>query len=230
MDWATLIASALGGLIGSSFGAYYRAYWIKRGETFATYKDIQTLLAAERVKAYEQEKGKQLATNEDIDKILAQVSIITQETETIKAQIGQDLWTRQAAWQQKRECYFNLLNKSHELISVFTEVISAIYAVEQIKVAEAMDAAERRLKMLETHNKQYDVLSRLAQSMNHAEIFLDQTGLDVISHFRKNYPMTDPVHGTDDCTKKVAFLIDLNKKLIAAARQDLKENRAPASK
>lgn len=115
-DWIReLFIGVIGGLIGATLGAFLRAYWAKKGEHIASYEDIQFLLAKERGQAYEQEMGKRLATHEDVDNVRSDLRTLTLETETIKAQIGSDLWLRQTVWNHKRETYANVLKCSHAL-------------------------------------------------------------------------------------------------------------------
>jgi len=136
MDWtkwiADLIAAGMCGLIGGTLGSYFKSYWTEKGKNLATYEDIQTLLADERGKAYEQEKGKRLATHEDIQNVLAEVRSVTRETESIKAQIGNDLWTRQRVWEQKREIYSNLLKNSNLGMNFILEFMKQSTLVEAL--------------------------------------------------------------------------------------------------
>jgi hypothetical protein len=60
------------------------------------------------LKSYMTEKGKRLATREDIENVLSEVRAVTKETETIKAQIGSDLWLRQTIWNHNRDAYTNI--------------------------------------------------------------------------------------------------------------------------
>src|SRR3954468_6270999 len=96
--WTTdLLAAGIGGLAGGTMGSYFKGYSTRKGENRANYEDLPSLLKQEFAKAFEQETGKRLATHQDIENVLYEVHAVTKETETIKAQIGADLWVRQVA-------------------------------------------------------------------------------------------------------------------------------------
>lgn len=61
--------------------------------------------------AYASKKGENLATHEDIQKLVDQVKAVTKTQEEIKAQISDDLWTRQRRWELKKEVAFELLKE-----------------------------------------------------------------------------------------------------------------------
>jgi hypothetical protein len=63
------------------------------------------------------EKGKTLARREDIEELKKEVQILTKETETIKAQIADQVWDRQMRWQQKRDMYHRLLESIGQLMN-----------------------------------------------------------------------------------------------------------------
>lgn len=46
---------------------------------------------------------------------MKEIRLVTKETETIKAQIDSDLWTRQRRWEQKKESYAGLLKSAAEI-------------------------------------------------------------------------------------------------------------------
>ncbi len=115
-----LLSGFVGGLAGATAGAYLKAYSAEKGKHFATYEDLEFLLAQERIKSYEQEKGKQLATHEDIEHVRSDVQAITRDTEAIKAQISSEVWNRQTLWSQRKEVYANLLEITTKMLEVYT--------------------------------------------------------------------------------------------------------------
>lgn len=56
--------------------------------------------------AYFKKKGENFATHEDIEKLLDQVRAVTQTTKEIEAKISSDLWDKQKQWELKREILF----------------------------------------------------------------------------------------------------------------------------
>jgi hypothetical protein len=64
-------------------GAYFSAYWKKKGE--------------------------QAATHDDLENVLKEVRAVTKTTEEIKADISAGLWDRQKRWEIKREVLFEVV-------------------------------------------------------------------------------------------------------------------------
>jgi len=130
MDIATailgLITGGIGGLAGATIGAYYGGYNKKKGENFADAEDFTTIIAQEARKAYEQEWAKRLATHKDIENVLVELRKVTTEAESIKAQIGGDVWLRQTVWVQKRNAYGEILKGIGAFQLMMFDVLSAI--------------------------------------------------------------------------------------------------------
>lgn len=99
-----LLVAGICGLIGGTIGSYFKGYSSRKGENRANYEDLPSLLKQEFARAFEQEAGKRLATHQDIENVIREVRTVTKETETIKAQIGVDLWTRQMAGNRSERC------------------------------------------------------------------------------------------------------------------------------
>lgn len=109
-----LLIGAMGAFLGGTCGAFLKSYSELKGQHLATFENIGSLLAQERGRAYEGERGKQLATHEDIENVRKDIRVITKETETIKAQIGTDAWTRQMVWNQKRDSYREVMKCTND--------------------------------------------------------------------------------------------------------------------
>jgi len=88
------VVAGLGGWVG----AYYGAYWKKKGE--------------------------QAATHEDLENVTKEVRAITKTTEQIKAEISAGLWDRQKRWELKRDVLLELTKKSGDLRDIFTKFYS----------------------------------------------------------------------------------------------------------
>lgn len=212
MDWqkwiADLLAAALCGLIGGTVGVFFRGYFTKKGEHLATYRDIAFLLAQERGKSYEQEKGKRLATHEDIENVLKEVQAVTRETETIKAQIGSDLWTRQKVWEQKREAYAKVLAISHDLRECLIDISKDIDTPRE-KTPEFTVLWRRYF---------YELGPSLQREIDVAEIFSGPEGGKVLQELRHWRNSTES--GTA-FQARVDFVAAWRTRLIEAARKDL---------
>jgi hypothetical protein len=240
MDWtqwiADLLAAGIGGLIGGTLGAYFKSYWTEKGKNLATYEDIKTLLAEERGKAYEQEKGKRLATHEDIQNVLAEVRSVTRETESIKAQIGSDLWTRQRVWEQKREIYSNLLKSSDLVLNSILEFIKQITlkealagGVKNVTGYEAKDLAARGFGFSINSGllgeKRTDVSNAMRHFMglfNEAYIFINPKACECLYQFVTIYSAhVQNLNDGNDCGKALVILGKTITTLTEAAKEDL---------
>jgi hypothetical protein len=112
--------------------------------------------------SYLRKKGENLATHEDIDKLIDQVAAVTDATETIKAQIGSDLWTRQSVWQQKRDAYAKILNVSHSLRESLIDLTQAYRASERSGTEEQRKLTDKNFG--EAQNRYY---LELAPALSH---------------------------------------------------------------
>ena len=196
MDWTQwtgeLLVAGVGGLLGGTFGAYFKGYSEEKGRHLATYEDIQSLLAQERGRAYEQEKGKRLATQEDIEKVLQEVQAVTEKTETIKAQITGDLWTRQIVWQQKRDACFNVLRRSHDLQGSINSLrATQIVLGDQEREGLAIEQLLPLKGQLVARSSEYaEALRHFFNSLVEAEVFLSSGATPLLNECRLNERLT----------------------------------------
>lgn len=77
-------------LVGSFGGAWFGAYFKKKGENFATH--------------------------EDIDKLVDQVKAVTTATKQIEAKISDEVWDRQKRWEVKRDALIDGVKKLSALV------------------------------------------------------------------------------------------------------------------
>jgi hypothetical protein len=219
MDWPKFInetfAAGVGGLIGGTLGAYYKSYWTEKGKNLATYEDIRTLLAEERGKAYEQEAGKRAATHDDIENVLRERGAVKRETETIKAQIGSDLWTQQKVWEQKREAYTKVLGIQHDLqeslIDLYNSAPSLDYGDVDPKFGRARFAKEFDRCF-------FEIPSALTKEMDIAEIFSGTEGAKKIMQEFTPWWHSGPRTNYEE---RIDFLESWRSRLLEAARIDL---------
>ena len=228
MDWiGLLLTPGIGGLIGATIGAYLKAYSAKKGERLATYEDIEFLLAQERGKAYEQEKGKRLATHEDIQNVLNEVRVITKETETIKAQIGGDLWLRQTVWNHKREAYASVVRCSHALQYSLQDVRAI-----NMRLIQAQKDGRPELDMVEIYTEKTNATTEYVKSvfgffnaLTEAELFVVPAAGKVFNECRSTeFLADDGATGDFDPDKSsdgIYFLCRWTDRLISVAKQDL---------
>jgi len=226
MDWtkwiADLGAAGVGGLIGGTLGAYYKSYWTEKGKNLATYQDIKTLLAEEHGKAYEQEKGKRLATHEDIQNVLAEVRSVTRETESIKAQIGSDLWTRQRVWEQKREIYSNLLKNSNLVLNSILEFIKQSTLVEALTLGGKPVTSDDTKSLVEKRTDLSNALRHFMGLFNEAYIFINPKACACLHQFVAVYSThVQNVNDGNDCGKALVILGKTVTTLTEAAKEDL---------
>jgi hypothetical protein len=93
-SWLFYPGVALASLIGAYFGAYFKR------------------------------KGENLATHEDLDKLIEQMSAVTETTENIKAAISDDVWDRQKQWEMRRDVVFEAVRALGELQKAASELRS----------------------------------------------------------------------------------------------------------
>jgi hypothetical protein len=199
----------------------------KKGEHSAIFEDIKFLLAHEFQQAYQQEMGKRLATHDDIENVRTDVRMVTQETETIKAQIGNDLWLRQTVWNHKREAYLNTIRFSRALGNALIAWRSMRMVLDQAR-QENQPAASLAKADNETTAKvtaYFESYTRLADVLIEAEMFLDGAAVQLFSEYRA-YDLTrdilvsntEPVEKSKQLSQ---FLSHWTDRLIDVAKQDL---------
>lgn len=163
--------------------------------------------------SYLRKKGENTALHEDIDKLVDQVSAITAATETIKAQIGSGLWTRQMVWQQKRDAYAKVLTISHAVRESLIDLSQAF------RVPESNATEEQRQNFGKAQNRYFlELAPALSREIDIAEIFLGHAAVKVLeefSHWRQSAE-----NGTD-FQDRVSFVGAWRARLIDAARKDL---------
>lgn len=127
------------------------------------------------LKSYMSEKGKRLATYEDIENVLKEVRAVTRETETIKAQIGSDLWLRQTVWGYKREAYANLLKSAHRLQDRLIHLRSTrmVLREQEQKAAPEQHLLNLRSSIAERMTEYAEAHRQFLDALVETEIFLD---------------------------------------------------------
>jgi hypothetical protein len=85
--------------IGGWVGAYYGAYWKKKGE--------------------------QAATHEDLENLVKEVQAVTKTTEEIKSEISGGLWDRQKQWELKRDVMF----EAAKTVSAAKDRLTGMHAI-----------------------------------------------------------------------------------------------------
>jgi hypothetical protein len=227
VDWtkwlADLAVAGICGFFGASLGSYLKGYWTKKGENLATYEDIKSLLAQERGKAYEQEKGKRLATHEDIENVLKQVQAVTRETETIKAQIGSDLWLRQTIWNQKREAYANILKCSYSAQDALNLWRSTLQVLRDCRQQNVPEQEILRLEaLLGTRLQEYVVVhGKFLNALSEAQMFVDAASIRLLNEYRSG--ITNVVSEANDpkIEQVMILMMKWTERLVAAGKQDL---------
>jgi hypothetical protein len=121
MDSATLTGILLTGLVsGTGAGlitllvAYPKAKSELQAQFQAKFENMAFLMREEFEKARQQEAGKRAAIHADIENVLNEVRLVTKETELIRTEIGTNAWTRERVWEQKRDAYFKVLNRTNQ--------------------------------------------------------------------------------------------------------------------
>ncbi len=161
-------------------------------------------------------KGENLATHEDIDKLIDQVAAVTDTTETIKAQIGSDLWTRQSVWQQKRDAYAKILNVSHSLRESLIDLTQAYRASERSGTEEQRKLTDKNFG--EAQNRYYlELAPALSHEIDIGEIFLGYPAVKVLNEFRH---WRQSAESGTEFQKRVDFVAAWRTRLIEAARKD----------
>jgi hypothetical protein len=76
--------------------------------------------------AYFKKKGENLATHEDLDKLIVELRATTEATKSIEARISQDLWVSQKGWELKRDILMQWFRSVHEANEMARETFNWI--------------------------------------------------------------------------------------------------------
>jgi hypothetical protein len=233
--WTTdLLAAGICGLIGGTIGSYFKGYSSRKGENRANYEDLPSLLKQEFARAFEQEAGKRLATHQDVENVIHEIRTVTKETETIKAQIGADLWTRQMAWQQKREIYLNILKFSHAFQDAIGTMHSALTVYQQ-HVYSATGSLENQniaWSQVKSSLTEYNRTQRqFLEVLIEAQIFVSPVVTDHLRKAQGNRHFlgvfeglaqpAEPGAGQKSLEQATQFLVPWTAHMVTLARRDL---------
>jgi hypothetical protein len=186
--WIQLFGTLIGALLGCSLFARFGGYYT--------------------------EKGKQLATHEDVANVLEQVRAVTRETETIKAQIGTELWSQQTIWNAKRDLYANVV-ESIEAAKTKLLSIGFRWTKETVSVTQAQFRSEL-----------YPAFEKFSHYWALSEIFLNPQANDAFEAFRTSLETFEVTAGEQFVPDPfidqfINALNALRRNLIVAARKDL---------
>jgi hypothetical protein len=167
--------------------------------------------------SYLRKKGENTALHEDINKLVDQVSAVTAATETIRAQIGSDLWTRQIVWQQKREAYAKVLTVSHAVRESLIDLSQSFRASGRSATEEQREATDQIVGKAQDHYF-LELAPALGREIDIAEIFLGHPAVKVLEEFRHWRHSAESGTGFPE---RVDFVAGWRTRLIDAARKDL---------
>ena len=171
------------------------------------------------------EKGKRLATREDIEHVLSEVRAVTKETETIKAQIGSDLWLRQTVWGHKREAYVNILKCSHHLQDALSSLRSTRMTLQILKeqATPAEHLVDMESNIAKNCGEYTEAQGRLLDALTETEIFVDG-----IPELRMEYvgnPLLkiafDPASDPDESFQLLLGINQWTRRIVELGRNDL---------
>jgi hypothetical protein len=163
-----------------------------------------------RFGGYYKEKGKRLATHEDIANVLEQVKAVTRETETIKAQIGTELWSQQTIWNAKRDLYANALSS---LVATRTSLV---------RIDVRSNDTQFQLSQAQFESEVHPALEKLLHNSSLSEIFLNTEAIDAFLAFRTLMKTIEEMASGQSLAGQLIEGLDaLRSSLIVAARKDL---------
>jgi len=91
--------------------------------------------------AYFKKKGENYATKEDIGDLVDQVRAVTAATKEIEAKISGEVWDRQKRWELKRDLLFGMVKTIGDL----SEKTTALHAFYQVHRGTGPEHGEERL-------------------------------------------------------------------------------------
>ena len=112
------------------------------------------------VDAYAGERAKLLAQFHNLDRLVEQTEKLTATTETIKAQVSDEMWDRQVRWTYKRDVYVKIIEAVGRIRTGLAR-LDAAFGVESQDADFAKQLAEAGSKQAEEANddlvRSYDI-------------------------------------------------------------------------
>jgi hypothetical protein len=119
------------------------------------------------LKGYGTKKGENLATKEDLQDVVRQVREVTRTAEEIKSEISERSWSRQKAWELKKEVIFDavkgLSRMENSVIQVFAARAAHNASVSPLRIPESSPV----------YDKIFDELTEVAIQMKTIAMLMD---------------------------------------------------------
>jgi hypothetical protein len=154
--------------------------------------------------------------------VVKEVQAVTRETETIKAQIGSDLWTRQRVWERKREIYSQLLKNSTTLRDALIDYMGQVTLTVALTTAGKDTTDYEPKDLVIKRNSVTEALRRFLDLFQEAYIFLIPKACSTLSEFVNRYgTIVQNLNDGQDCTNALLILTKAVKEITEAAKEDL---------
>jgi hypothetical protein len=108
------------------------------------------------------------------------VQLVTEKTETIKAQINQDAWLTRSVLVQKRECYYRLLKKTDDLIMAVKGARAVAPRPTENIPDEVFGRYVAAMDVVEKH------FNKLTGEFHRTALFVGEVAIDVFDDFFQN--------------------------------------------
>lgn len=172
----------------------------KVGELRAIADNLTTV----QQEAERKKKGELDAIHGDLENVLRELRLVTKETETIKAQIGSELWDRQTRWNRRCDAYASLLGVTSKLEEVSSKITSELHRAGGFHPSLEFEFIE--------------AASELSRVRAIASIFVSQEAIAAIKDFDSGHYKITP---KEEIEKLGTALMKLEKGLVVAAQKDL---------
>jgi hypothetical protein len=128
---------------------------------------------------YLKNKGKNLATREDLEGIVTEVRAVTKTAEEIKADIGNDVWSRQRQWELKQEVLFEATRR----VAAVFEALKALENILQTEIKNPAIKNDLWTQMTVDENAKW---FKTTAALSESKLFVSLTcGKDVLEAIEK---------------------------------------------
>lgn len=180
--------------------------------------------------AYFNKKGENLATQDDLDKLVQQMVAVTEMTKSIEAKISNEMWDRQRRWEMKRDTLFAVARELKAMESAVTKTHSTFTAArdstnqaQSTRKSEAVDTLNEALDRFDAAQVEAELVCRqgIRQALQMAALLIRRQASEILHGGSAGYLQSLPelVAATSAVTREVRKELGIDESLTIAASQ-----------